>query len=323
LRSLHEIINATHEFAHEERALSWWYFLSSVSLLLGALLVTALPLNAAFRIVASLCAGLVLMRVFILYHDCEHGAIFRNSRFGKLLTSIVGFAVLKTPADWSSSHNHHHKKNALFADSAIGSYSVKTTHEYAAATSFKRWQYRFVRSPLIIFFGYFTVFFIENGKKAFYRNCPTAWQARGAMLLHAALYVVLIKAGWDYFLLCYFLPLFLSCAFGSYLFYAQHYFPEVKFKPDSEWDYGYAALHSSSYLEAGPLMHWITGNIGYHHIHHLNPKIPFYKLPLAMKAIPELQNPGRTSLWPREILRCLRLKLWDPQLNRMVDFQGR
>ena len=82
-----------------------------------------------------------------------------------------------------------------------------------------------------------------------------------------------------------------------------------------------ASLESSSFIKFGPVMNWFTANIGYHHIHHLNPMIPFYRLPDAMKAIPELQNPIVTTLSPRDVLRCFRLKLWDPESNRMISFR--
>ncbi|MEZ4749742.1 MAG: fatty acid desaturase [Bdellovibrionota bacterium] len=120
--------------------------------------------------------------------------------------------------------------------------------------------------------------------------------------------------------LAYLLPLYVSCMLGAYLFYIQHNFPSMQLRPREEWTFLFAALNSSSFMEGSAFVHWLTGNIGYHHVHHLNSRIPFYRLPEAMAAIPELQNPGRTSLRPREIVRCLKLKLWDPRRNRMVSF---
>ena len=113
------------------------------------------------------------------------------------------------------------------------------------------------------------------------------------------------------------IPHFISSALGAYLFYAQHNFPEAKYKNDKEWTYEFSALESSSYMKMNKLMEWITGNIGYHHIHHLNPSIPFYRLPEAMKAIPDLQQAKTTSLALRDVISCLRLKVWNAQLNKM------
>jgi omega-6 fatty acid desaturase (delta-12 desaturase) len=109
---------------------------------------------------------------------------------------------------------------------------------------------------------------------------------------------------------------------GAYLFYAQHNFPSVDLCEKSEWNYCYAALRSSSFMDTTRLMHWITGNIGYHHVHHLNARIPFYRLPETMAALPELQSPGRTALNPKAIRACFRLKLWDESKRRMVSFNG-
>ena len=106
----------------------------------------------------------------------------------------------------------------------------------------------------------------------------------------------------------------------SYLFYAQHNFPGVVFRKNQDWNYADAALLSSSYMKMNPIMQWFTANIGFHHIHHLNAKIPFYRLPDVMKAIPELQNAKTTSLRLSDIKECLKLKVWDPELNKMVSF---
>ena len=124
----------------------------------------------------------------------------------------------------------------------------------------------------------------------------------------------------DLAVLAHVLPLFVAFAAGSYLFYAQHNFPGVHVAPRESWTYTRAALESSSYMECGPVMQWFTGNIGFHHVHHLNPSIPFYRLPEAMREIPELRDPVKTSLNPRDVLACVRLKLWDPSRNAMVPF---
>ena len=114
------------------------------------------------------------------------------------------------------------------------------------------------------------------------------------------------------------IPHFVMYAVGTYLFYAQHNFPDVSFNEKAGWTYEKAALESSSYLRTGQVMAWFTGNIGYHHVHHLNAKIPFYRLPEVMAAMPELQAPKTTSFHPSEIVRCLRLKVWDVTAQRMV-----
>src|SRR5471030_3184003 len=107
------------------------------------------------------------------------------------------------------------------------------------------------------------------------------------------------------------LPMAVAAAMGGYVFYAQHSFPGIRILPDEEWTHYRAALVSSSYLRLGPVLRWFTGNIGFHHVHHLNSLIPFYLLPQAMAAVPELQHPTVTTLKPRDIMACFRANLWD------------
>jgi omega-6 fatty acid desaturase (delta-12 desaturase) len=129
---------------------------------------------------------------------------------------------------------------------------------------------------------------------------------------------LLVFRGWQGLLLTQTIPHFITYAIGTYLFYAQHNFPEVSFNSEAGWTYEKAAVESSSFLKTNRVMAWFTANIGYHHIHHLNARIPFYRLPEVIRAIPELQTPRMTSLHPLEIYRCLRLKVWDVDSQRMT-----
>ncbi|HTN16930.1 MAG TPA: fatty acid desaturase, partial [Chitinophagaceae bacterium] len=117
------------------------------------------------------------------------------------------------------------------------------------------------------------------------------------------------------------LPFTITCAIGSYLFYAQHNFPGVLFNSNEDWTYERAALESSSYMRTNKLMAWFSGNIGYHHIHHLNARIPFYRLPEAYHAITELQTAKQTSLKISDMVKCFRLKIWDPEVQRMISLK--
>ena len=116
------------------------------------------------------------------------------------------------------------------------------------------------------------------------------------------------------------LPLAVAFASGAYLFYVQHNFDGMHVQPRESWTFTRAALESSSYLKTGPLLQWFTGNIGFHHVHHLNATIPFYRLPDVMAALPELQHPSTITLTPRDIAASFKLKLWDPEQNRMVGY---
>ena len=136
------------------------------------------------------------------------------------------------------------------------------------------------------------------------------WDGAISLLAHGGLIALLwLVGGFDVALFAVMLPFAIAFALGAYLL------------PAEEWTYFAGALESSSYMKLGPVMSWLTGNIGYHHVHHLNPHIPFYRLPEAMAAIPELQHPAITSLRPRDILACFRANLWESSTQRMVSYR--
>jgi len=163
--------------------------------------------------------------------------------------------------------------------------------------------------------------FMAGMSVAPFRRDPKAhWLAPVALIVWWIVAALLMYfAGFWLFFCAHMLPATITLCLGSYLFYAQHNFPDAKFKDRREWDYHYAAMNSSSMFDMSAVMHWFTGNIGYHHIHHLNHRIPFYRLPEAMKALPETQNPGRTSWAIKDVYGCLRLALWDPEQNKMIS----
>lgn len=180
-------------------------------------------------------------------------------------------------------------------------------------------EYLFFRHPLTILFGYIFVFLGGMCVFPVLRKPREHYDCLIALLIHVAIGVTLtLMFGWQALLLTQLVPVFIAGAIGSYLFYAQHNFPDVVFNDAAGWTYHKAALQSSSFLRTGPIMGWFTANIGYHHIHHLNARIPFYRLPEVLRNIPELQVAKTTSLHPIEIFRCLRLKVWDVESQRMI-----
>lgn len=323
MRSGKELILATKPYAHDFPARSWAHLLSTALLLTGSLAGTLWNLNLAGRIGCCLLAGLLHLRFFVIYHDQQHQAILPHSRLAEGLMRLFGLFILSPSSVWRSSHNHHHNHNSKLRGSHIGSFPIMTRQQYLKAPKTTRFKYLFIRHPLTLLFGY--VFIFQYGMCLYpYFTKPRAhFDGLLAFLLHVLLAAVLTWFyGWPALLLTLVFPHFIASAFGSYLFYAQHNFPTVSFRDHSCWTYEDAALESSSFLQTGPVAGWFTANIGYHHVHHLNSRIPFYRLPEVVAAIPELQNPKTTSLQPGEILRCLRLKVWDATAQRMVGLCG-
>jgi omega-6 fatty acid desaturase (delta-12 desaturase) len=172
----------------------------------------------------------------------------------------------------------------------------------------------------MIAFAYIPIFLVSFCLWPFCESPRRYWDCGVAAIIHIAIAVMLyLTGGSQMFFFTLLVPCFFMYALGGYIFYAQHNFPKVLLKDNDKWDYLDAALNSSSYIKMNRVMQWFTANIGFHHIHHVNPRIPFYRLPEAMKAMPELQHPPETSLRPSEVLKCLRLKLWDEERNRMIS----
>jgi omega-6 fatty acid desaturase (delta-12 desaturase) len=220
---------------------------------------------------------------------------------------------------WRASHNYHHKHNSKLRSAHIGSYPVMTRAEYLRSSKRTRFDYLFMRHPLTILFGYVFVFLYGMCIYPFFDKPREHYDCLIAVVVHLTLAVLLTWFfGWPALFLTLIIPHFIGSAIGSYLFYAQHNFPTVSFYDRAGWAYEKAALESSSFLKTGPIMAWFTANIGYHHIHHLNARVPFYRLPEVLKKVPELGKPKTTSLNPLEIIRCLRLKVWDVESQRMV-----
>jgi omega-6 fatty acid desaturase (delta-12 desaturase) len=209
-----------------------------------------------------------------------------------LLLSLAP-AVLTPPKVWRDTHNYHHAHNAKLVGSHIGSYPTLSVAIWNKLSPSDRRAYALARNGFTILFAYLTVFLIGMCVSPLRRDARRNRSAWAALGLHVALAALAFALGGAEGLLLGFLfPLNVAFVTGAYLFYAQHNFEGVKLRGRHEWEFTRAALEASSYMPMGPAMRWFTADIGYHHVHHLNSRIPFYRLAEAMDAIPELQHPG-------------------------------
>lgn len=319
IRTGQELILATKPYAKDITAKSWWRVLSTMTLLAASITGTFLAPHPALALLCSILSGLLLLRLFVIYHDQQHGAILPKSKLADWIMRVFGVLCLSPSSIWKSSHNHHHHHNSKIKGSHIGSFPIMTKDHFLKASKSERRAYLFLRHPLTILFGYLTVFLYGMCLRPFLSKPKAHLDCLLSLLVHASIAaLLLVQFGWQAWLLVQVIPHFITFAIGSYLFYAQHNFPDVAFYDKAGWTYEGAALSSSSFMKTGRLMAWFTANIGYHHIHHLNARIPFYRLPEVFAEIPELQQPKITTLHPRDILRCLRLKVWDVDQQRMV-----
>ncbi len=318
------IARLTKPFAREVPLRSWWVVLSGV-LLLAAGFAGTLPVwGWPLRALSAVFTALMIVRVFVIFHDHQHRAILPRSKTADFLMQLIGLFLMAPSSVWKHSHDTHHAHNSKLHGNELGSFPTMTLERYRSLGFAERLRYRIRRHPLVLLGGFFTSFVYAMCLQAFLENPRRHRDGLYAIILHAGIFTGLVLIfGWGVALLTLTLPFVIAGCMGSYLFYAQHNFPTVRLKDEDGWTFEGAALESSSFMRMPAVFHWFTGNIGYHHIHHLNARIPFYRLPEAFESLPELQGALTTNLSPAEIYRCLRLKLWCVDRQCMVDWKGR
>ena len=316
------LILATKPYEEESLGRSFFELFLTIGVIAAGTVGAIVLENLALRVVCSVVAGLTQFRLFALFHDYIHVAILKKNAFADKLMSVAGFYLLAPRSVWKETHDFHHRNNGKHEYSSIGSYAILTPEKLAKTSEKDRRTYRLSRHPLKVIFGYITVSMKGMCWDAFRRAPKRHWGGPVALVIHFGIF----GAFWAAFgpltaVLAWIVPSAVGLGLATYLFYAQHNFPETVFFDNKEWDYSVAAAEGSSYFVMGPLMNWFTADIGYHHIHHMNHNVPFYRLEEAMRGIPELQNPHRTTWRPKDVLGCLRLAIWDPASKRMVTWQ--
>ena len=293
-------------------AASWWVMLllSSYSIWLG--LLWALP-----------TAGL-MVRLFIIQHDCGHGAMFSSRRANNWIGRMLG-ALTMTPYDmWKHSHALHHASSGHLDKRGIGDITTLTVREYLALGRVRRLLYRAYRHPVVMFGVGPAYHFILQQRLPVGAMSSGLMPWASTMLTNAgilALSALLVwYLGWERFVALHLPVVWLGASIGVWLFYVQHQFEETSWERDPDWTHASSALDGSSYYDLPRPLMWITGNIGIHHIHHLCSRIPFYRLTEALQACPELKTQGRITLG--RSLACVRLTLWDEDQKRLVPFKA-
>jgi omega-6 fatty acid desaturase (delta-12 desaturase) len=316
-----ELLARTRPFALQDTTRAGWNIASTYAALVATVALAAAAPWWPLRVVGTFLEALVLIRAFILFHDFMHGALLPGSRLTRLVFHVQGLLTLTPARIWNDTHNHHHANTARIAASAAGTFTTWTTDTWKQASRWQRLAYVIERHPVTFLFGYVVAFLLSLCVVPFVKNPRRYWTSGLAVAVHAVLSVAVWRLfGPGVYFSAFLGPLVAAYALGTYLFYSQHNFPDVEIRSETRWTHAGSALEASSYLACGPVMAWFTGNIGYHHVHHLNPRIPFYRLPEAMAAIPELQHPRVTTLRPGDVLACLRQNLWDPAQGRMVRY---
>jgi acyl-lipid omega-6 desaturase (Delta-12 desaturase) len=303
---------------------SVWQLVSTAVLFAGAWALMYLSLGWGYWLTLLLAvpAAFLLVRLFILQHDCGHGAFFRSSRAADIVGSILGVFTLTPYHYWKKTHAMHHATSGNLEHRGFGDIDTLTVDEYLALSPWKRFKYRVYRHPVVLFgIGAVLHFFVRHRIPTI---VPREWSRERRSILWtdvglAAFIVVMgLLVGFGKFALVHVPLMTLSASIGVWLFYVQHQFEPTYWEHDERWMYDDAALAGSSYYRLPRLLQWATGNIGLHHVHHLNARIPNYRLQHVLDTIPELQRV--TTLTLRESFRCVRLALWDERERKLVRF---
>lgn len=268
----------------------------------------------------ALPAAGFLVRIFIIQHDCGHHSFFRNRLANDLLGFACGVITLTPYHLWRRAHARHHVSSGNLDHRGYGDVGILTVAEYLARSRWDRLRYRLYRHPLFMFFlgACFQFIILQR----FTTGVPHSWrrERRSVHATNLGILAVLGAAWWTIglpkFLLIQAPISVLGAAVGVWLFYVQHQYENAYWQPQKSWDFTTSALEGSSYYRLPPVLQWFTGNIGFHHIHHLNSRIPNYNLPACYAAEPAFRQAVTLGFW--ESLKCASLKLWDERLQRMV-----
>jgi len=289
---------------------------------LWILMVFSLQISYWLTLLLAIPAAGFMIRIFIIFHDCGHGSFFKSKRANDTVGIITGILTFTPYYNWRQHHAVHHATVADLDRRGVGDILTLTVAEYQALSSWKKFGYRLVRNPWIIFtIGSLGVFLI--GHRFFSRK--DGRRERNSVLwtnLALLLIIVLLSAiiGFKAFVLVQLPILFLGTSVGVWLFYVQHQFEGVYWARHSRWDYLSAALQGSSFYKLPRVLQWFTGNIGYHHIHHISPRIPNYFLEKCHKEQAMFQQVKPLTL--RSSLKSLSLRLYDEDAKRLVGFRS-
>jgi len=282
------------------------YFALSVSVLIT--LALAVP-TAAF-----------LVRTFIVFHDCSHGSFLTSKRANAWLGMFTGVLLFMPFVRWKHDHAVHHATSGDLERRGVGDVHTLTTSEYEALSPRARLAYRLMRNPLVMF-GIGPIVAMVIGPRIVARGARP--RMRNSVIVTNVALVALIGGlclliGWRDYLLVVGVPALLAGSAGIWLFYVQHQFEDAYWESGEDWSYDEAALRGSSYLKLPRVLQFASGNIGFHHVHHLSARIPNYRLQRAHEENPMFHTVPTLTL--RDGMRAVRLKLWDEDQKRLVSF---
>lgn len=301
---------------------SWWQLINSVIPYFGlwVAMVYSLQISYWITLALSVLAAGFLVRIFIIFHDCGHGSFFKSEKLNRYIGIFTGFLVYTPYHRWHYEHQKHHQTVGNLDKRGVGDVMTLTVEEYKNSSKRKQYWYRQYRNPVILLlivpFFLFTVLFRLQGTNQTRKMHIQTHITTLALIL--AIVGISYWIGFTTFIIIQVPVLLIASIAGVWLFYMQHQFKEVVWARSEEWDYKEIAMQGSSYYKLPRILQWFSGNIGFHHIHHLGPKIPNYNLEKCMRENPVFQKEALT-FW--KSFSSVKYRLWDEENRKLVSFK--
>ncbi|OTW72010.1 fatty acid desaturase [Bacillus thuringiensis serovar roskildiensis] len=300
-----------------------WQLINTVVpfIILWYLAYKSLSVSYLLALVPSLLAAGFMTRIFIIFHDCTHYSFFKSRPANRIVGTCMGVLTLFPFDQWGHEHAIHHATSGNLDKRGTGDIWTLTVDEYVAAPFRLRLAYRLYRNPFVMFgLGPIYVFLLKN---RFNRKGARRKERMNTYLTNIIIVAVVAilcwAIGWQSFLLVHGTIFLIAGSVGIWLFYVQHTFEDSYFEEDKDWEYVKAAVEGSSFYKLPKILQFLTGNIGFHHVHHLSPRVPNYKLEEAHNNTLPLKNVPTITL--ATSLRSLRFRLWDEKSNNFVSFK--
>ncbi|MBU0983691.1 MAG: fatty acid desaturase [candidate division Zixibacteria bacterium] len=309
-------------FQHPSRLKSSWQLVNTLVPYVGLWALAYYALQYSFWAalpVILLNAGF-LVRIFIIFHDCGHGTFFRSKKANRFWGVITGVLTFTPYYFWTAAHAKHHATSGNLDKRGSGDVWLMTVDEYLKASKSEKFRYRFYRNPFVMFI--LGPLYLALVSHRFLRRKAKRKEQISIHGTNLGILIVAVAAsflmGWKDYLIIQSLIVFLGLVGGVWLFYVQHQFEGVYWSRGKEWDFVKASLEGGSFYQLPAVLRWFSGNIGYHHVHHLNPRIPNYRLPKCHNQIPVLAETNSVRLIPS--LKSITFRLYDEEEGKLVGF---
>jgi len=311
-----------YEISNDQKSLSIYVFTIFALCISVCIGILTFNFNAYLSLIFSITSGILLCRLFVIQHDCGHRSFFTDPGANAVAGIVLGFLTMIPSALWNHIHSVHHGLVGNLAKRKINpELWTMTVREYQAASGLKRIAYRIMRSIVMRLFITPLIWILAPRIPLFHlgRKIFSAIVVHN-ILYGIILYYIVTKGYFNMFVIVYLIPLYIFNFMASIFFYLQHQYEDTSWKQEEEWDLYTASIHGSSHLVVGKFLAWVSGNVGCHHIHHLNTKIPSFQLHTATEDANQYLDIN--PIYLKELFRHLKCALWDENTEKLVPIKS-